>query len=101
MMVCPQGQTKSLKNASESPPQPSQSQMTNGKIILKAFLTSAEQLLKKIRRIRMKILTIWEVCNWLLKKMQDGSRMQELKEQEEMPENSKCIRRTHKVVERL
>ena len=27
----------------------------------------------------MKILTIWEVCNWLLKKMQDGSRMQELK----------------------
>ena len=26
--------------------------------------------------------------------MQDGSRMQELKEQKEMPENSKCIRQT-------
>ena len=67
----------------------------------KLFWPMQEQLLKKIRRIWMKILTKWEVCNWLLKKMQDGSRMQELKEQEEMPENSKCIRWTHKVVERL
>ena len=47
MMVCPQGQTKSLKNASESPPQPSQSQMTNGKIILKAFLTNARTTFEK------------------------------------------------------
>lgn len=46
-MVCPQGQTKSLKNASASPPHPSQSQMANGKSILKAFSTNAEQLLKK------------------------------------------------------
>ena len=46
-MVCPQGQTKSLKNASESPPQPSQSQMTNGKIILKAFLTNARTTFEK------------------------------------------------------